>query len=67
MAVPNVLKALFGSRWFSESEWREYRITPGGGTPAERFLAPSLDDAFAQARARWPRSKQWTCIESVAA
>lgn len=42
--------------------WRTYTISPGdeGWMGSECFTAPDQENAFAQARARWPWVKQWT-------
>lgn len=53
--------------------WRRYRIGPCAdpcaesgafSAPPEGFLAPSLESAFAMARARWPAFKTWSCLGS---
>lgn len=43
--------------------WREYTIRVQSGE-CDGFYAPSLEDAFALARARWPHATAWECVTS---
>lgn len=56
---------------YRDNVWRTYTIAafspagPGRVVPMTvECLAPDLETAFTQARARFPRATHWTCLNS---
>jgi len=47
-------------------DWRYFKVMNDRGD-IDTFYAPGLEAAFGLARARWPLSKQWSCVGAAAA